>query len=86
MSGKVTLRPQARVDLIEIADFIANDKIAAAERFLISAEASFDQLAENPELGVVGEFDSRFLRGIRRWRIKGFENYTSRGKKCEVFG
>ena len=38
-------------------------------------EATFRQLAESPELGSLGEFQSPALCGVRRWRVKRFTNY-----------
>jgi toxin ParE1/3/4 len=75
MARTVYRRPQAITDLIDIARSIARNSGPAAERFLVAAEHSFGQLAKSPGLGAVGEFSSTHLRDIRRWRVKGFENY-----------
>jgi toxin ParE1/3/4 len=67
--------PQARADLLEISAFIAGDSAASSSRFFDAAERCFRQLSRFPELGTVAEFSSFHLHGLRRWRIKGFENY-----------
>ena len=41
MAGRITNTPQAREDLLGIADYIANDNLDAALRFLDAAEAAF---------------------------------------------
>lgn len=75
MGRQVYLRPVARADLLEAAAWIAQDRHSVSSRFLDAAEASFRQLARSPKIGALGEFASPHLAGIRRWRIKGFENY-----------
>jgi toxin ParE1/3/4 len=67
--------PQARDDLIGIACDIGQHRERAAMRFLAAAEATFRDLLKKPDLGALGEFRSRFLNGVRRWRVKGFKNY-----------
>lgn len=67
--------PEARSDLSEIAARIARNNVSAALRFLDAAEETFANLLHSPELGIVGEFRSPRLTGVRRWRIDGFENY-----------
>ena len=42
---RIIKRPAAKQDLIEQADFIAQDNLEAALRFLDSAEKTFAQLA-----------------------------------------
>jgi len=66
---------QAKADLIEIADYIAVDNPAAAERFLDAAEAAFAQLAALPSIGQVVPFSSALAQGMRVWRVEGFERY-----------
>ena len=75
MKRVVYRTPQTRIDLWHIARHIAQDNRTAAVRFLKAAEATFKQLAESPELGSLGEFQSPVLQGIRRWRVNRFTNY-----------
>ena len=67
--------PQVRSDLREIADYISLNSQMAAERFLKAADATFQQLTKNPELGSTDEFQLASLIGIRRWRIRRFKRY-----------
>ena len=66
MNRVVYRTPQTRVDLRQIAQYIAHDDRRAAIRFLNAAETTFQQLAESPELGSLGEFQSPAVFGIRR--------------------
>ena len=75
MKRRLIQRPLARLDLIEIADYIAKNNFNAAMRFLAAAESTFEQLRCRPALGATGEYSVPFLRNMRRWRVAGFTNY-----------
>jgi toxin ParE1/3/4 len=74
MSHSVIVRDRATQDLRRLANYIlANGNREVAERFLESAEYTFNQLALTPNMG-------RFLmlldlQTIRQWRIKNFKDY-----------
>lgn len=72
---KVTLLPAAEDDVVEILSFIQRDSANAGSKFLTAVEDCFSDLSRSPELGFTREFQSSRLNGIRRWRIRGFENY-----------
>lgn len=67
--------PQAKADLIEIADFIGEDNPEASERFLDAAEATFGFIAAMPSVGRVYRVQSPAAQGMRVWRVEGFERY-----------
>ena len=73
----VERRPQAIRDLADIAVYLAEESgnHDAAYSFLAAAEASFEQLAAMPAMGVAREYLDWALAGVRMWRIAGFENY-----------
>jgi toxin ParE1/3/4 len=48
---------------------------ATALRFLQAAEATFAELAAMPGMGRAEDFANPRLTGMRRWRVRGFENY-----------
>lgn len=58
MNGAVTTRPQARRDLVELADYIEQNRPAAAERFLDAAAETLALLAGMPEMGSLWESES----------------------------
>ena len=49
MGTTITKPPQARRDLLALANYIARDSLDTAERFLDAAEAAFHLLASAPE-------------------------------------
>lgn len=75
MSLRVVITSHALHDLTQAADFIARDSVDAADRFVRSAFATFDFLADNPGVGVRYRSRSTRLRDIRRWFVQGFPNH-----------
>ncbi len=74
--GTVYRRPAARRDLIaHTACLIENAGEAVADRFLSHAEASFDDLAGQPMMGAKLTTRHPALTGMRKWRVKEFDNY-----------
>jgi len=71
----VFVRAQARLDLIDLADFIAQDNPEAAERFIDVAEDTFRFLSDTPGAGCIHQFFIEELRGVRMWPIRGFEKH-----------
>jgi toxin ParE1/3/4 len=72
---RIAISEDAIQDLKDHGTFIRQDNPDAAERFIEGAERSFDVLAQTPLIGPARAFKSRKLRGLRSWRIHGFENY-----------
>jgi len=77
MANKAGIRPQARLDVIELATYIGKDSVLAANRFLDASEATFDLLAETPQLGAIYPTKNHRLRGLRVFRVKGFPNHLA---------
>ena len=75
MSLRVLKHRAATRDLLEHFDYIATDSEAVALRFLSAAEESLRDLSQNPTMGMACEFRGPRGKGLRRWRVKGFENY-----------
>ncbi len=68
-------RAAARRDLVEQFVYLAEEAgLDMAQRFLTNAEASFNDLACQPMLGVPLTLQHPSLAGIRKWRIKDFDN------------
>jgi plasmid stabilization system protein ParE len=55
VSRQYRLSPQARKEMIEIGDFVAESSVAAALKIYDALEAAFALLAENPEIGHLRE-------------------------------
>ena len=48
-------------------------RIETAERFLLNADKSFDDLGRHPAMGVPLTLRSPRLAGLRKWQVSGFE-------------
>ena len=69
------IRPGADGDLVEIADYIAQDSLDAAIRFLTAARRAMEFLTTTPMAGPEYAVANPRLTGLRKWSIKGFPNY-----------
>ena len=72
------IEPHAAVladDLPAIYAFIARDNPTAAEEVLNAVEATFEQLARQPECGVIYPTRNLQLQGVRMLPVNGFPNY-----------
>ena len=69
-------REAAKRDLIERFVYLAeNAGLDTAERFLANAEASFNDLAGQPMIGAPLVLRQPDLAGMRKWRVKNFDNH-----------
>ncbi len=67
MAFKLIWAPSARLDLKDIAAFIAEDNPSAAERFVRSLFQAMERLADFPESGrIVPEFGDPNIREVIR--------------------
>lgn len=73
--SRILKRRVAKTDLIEQADFIAQDNLEAALRFLEAAENTFGQLARLPLVGRSRKVKSRIFANVRQFPISGFEKH-----------
>jgi len=62
-------------ELAAIWEYIALDNIDAADRFLESAHATFQELARMPRMGRARKFSHERLRNLCSFRVKDFKNY-----------
>jgi toxin ParE1/3/4 len=73
--AKFVLAPCVEDELWEIWDFIAQDNPGAATRVIEAAYETFKSLTASPHLGRPRVFRDPRLKGIRSWRVAGFDNY-----------
>ncbi len=74
--AKVYQHAAARHDLIEHFVYLAeNAGLDTAERFLANAEVSFRDLADQPMIGAPLILRHPDLAGMRKWRVKDFDNH-----------
>jgi toxin ParE1/3/4 len=74
MSRTIHRRPLARLDILELADYISRDSLIQAERFIDAVEASLQRLLDFPELGAAWDYRTRF-KGLRVLGVHGFPNH-----------
>jgi toxin ParE1/3/4 len=72
---RVVRHPRAIQDIIDTADYIAQDSLPAARRFLRAVEASIERLASMPGMGSPYHADDPGLAGTRMLRVRGFARY-----------
>ena len=72
---EIRKRPQVIRDLIDIATYIANTDLDQSDRFLQSAEATFQNLAKMPGIGKRCQFHNSQLKNIRQAGVKNFKKY-----------
>ena len=73
---KVYQREAARRDLLEhFVNLAENASLGTAERFLERAETTFDDLAGQPMMGAPLTLKRPELAGLRKWRVKDFDNH-----------
>jgi plasmid stabilization system protein ParE len=75
MNPVIAKLPQAKWDLIEIADWLTQFSETRADQFLTAVERTSARLASMPGLGTLYLVDHPTLADMRVWPVKGF-------KKC----
>lgn len=76
MTHAVTVRPRARLDLLEqFVYFGERAGIGVAERYLAAVNDTCFRLASHPETGRLYDCGIAHLEGLRRAAVKGFETY-----------
>ena len=75
MSSRIIRNPQAKRDVVELGDYIAQNSITAADRFVEAVEKSLELLLAMPEIGHPWETEVPRYAGLRWWAVKGFRNH-----------
>jgi toxin ParE1/3/4 len=69
------IKPQARLDLLQIFIYIGEQNLSAAERFTVAVETDCETLARMPGMGRSRQFLRPELADIRSWPVGGFQDY-----------
>lgn len=77
MDDNIGIRPQARLDVVELAAYIGKENLKVADRFLDSCEATFQLLLESPQMGAIYPTKNPRLVDLRVFRVKGFPNHLA---------
>jgi len=76
--AEVFIRARARRDILSNAEYLdEHGGEETAQRFLDATQSTFEALAKMPRLGALCSFRRPALRRLRRWPVKGFENWLS---------
>jgi toxin ParE1/3/4 len=76
--AEVFVRARARRNILSNAEYLEEHGGAeTAQRFLDATQNTSEALAKMPKLGILCAFRSPALRRLRRWPVKGFENWLS---------
>lgn len=69
------VRPQAELDIEEIAASIALDSPDSATRFLVALQRTLDDIATYPNLGYPEQRRTKTRRSLRHRAVYGFRNH-----------
>jgi plasmid stabilization system protein ParE len=75
MSLRVSQRPTARREFWEIVDFLSEQSVTVAEKFIDAVEATLKFLSDWPGSGSLIEDGSPELAGVRIIQVKLFRNF-----------
>lgn len=75
MTKSIIIAPRASQDIDEHFAYIAQNNSDAALRFFDATRQTFARLAQMPGMGRLYPVQNSRLEGLRRFPVKGFENY-----------
>jgi len=75
LSSQVVVRPQARTDVTELGNYLAQRSRRVAARFLAAVANTLAELAESPDIGHPITLENLTNLEIRAWPIKKFPKY-----------
>jgi toxin ParE1/3/4 len=75
LTGRWTITPDARQDLLDQAEYISEGNPEMGDRFYETANATFDRLAKMPGMGAPRRFAAAGLDELRMVPIRGFERH-----------
>lgn len=68
---RIVKLPQAQIDLVETAEYLAEDDVEVADRFFDAFESALEFIRKTPKIGTIKRY--RDQTDIRMWFIRGFE-------------
>jgi toxin ParE1/3/4 len=76
VTRRIVVERAAEADLFEaVAYYRREGSPATARRFVVAAQETFAQLAQNPAMGRRYQTDHPQLQHLHVWRVRGFERY-----------
>lgn len=75
MTKRILIAPKASQDIDKIFAYIAQNNSDVALRFFDAVRQTFARLAQMSGMGRLYPVNNPRLEGLRKWSVKGFENY-----------
>jgi|AGSF01.1.fsa_nt_gi Plasmid stabilization system protein len=75
MTKKILITPKASQDIDNHFAYIHQNNVDAALRFFDAVRETLAKLAKISAAGRLYPVNNQHLEGLRRWQVKGFENY-----------
>lgn len=73
---EIIVRATARREIKEHGRYLEEHAgTTVTDKFLSAAQETFEALARMPRMGALCGFRRRAIRRLRRWPVKGFENW-----------
>ena len=83
---KIVKLPQALIDLVETAEYLAQDDVEVADRFFDAFEATLQNIRNTPRIGSIRRFQNKV--DVRMWFVHGFEKslifYTENAEEIVI--
>lgn len=83
---KIVKLPQALTDIVETAEYLAQDDIEIADRFFDAFESTLGEICNTPKIGSLRKYRNDV--DVRMWFVQGFEKslifYTETSDEIEV--
>ncbi len=83
---KLLKRRQAIIDVIETADFIAQDNLDVANKFIDAFESTLEKIRLTPKIGTLKQVKN--LPNLRMWFVENFPKnlifYTASDDEIEI--
>jgi toxin ParE1/3/4 len=77
MTLKIIIRATARLDTVELAQYLLQHSAVAADRFLDACDTTFSQLAAAPGIGSLCPTGAERFVGLRVFPVRGFPNHLA---------
>ena len=75
MTRRIIVHEAALYDTIDIAHYISDDSLSAADRFVDALDAAYQHLADTPTSGAIRTFANSALKSVCMWPVREFPNY-----------
>jgi len=75
MTKRIFITPKASQDIDKIFAYIAQNNSDAALRFFDAVRQTLARLGQMSGMGRVYPVNNPRFQGLRKWSVKGFENY-----------